>query len=392
MPPTATRTTASRCRASASTCIDADTASVVFAPTNRREHGAVIISDGATGGTLKSTGTYEVVLTKAPTGPVTIDLLTDGLSLFVIGSGQAQTTSKTLSLTFGTGNWFTPQLVTVEADPNTLTDYGVIGIHYSRISVSVDQTATNENAYIGTTAGDIAAGLANAVATDPTGRFTTSATTGGQLTINGPAFTLRLIAACRRPHDRPRQLGARVHRHRHSDGRQREPRRHVDTDDRRHPVRVPRAEQRRRPSGEGRPGPQDTRGRERHVQRDRIRRLGPRLAPRQRRPGRGPWHRGLRLDDVRPGRDRHRDPGYGRHLAVGDGRSRRQARCCRGGADRRHLDADAEPRRRLERHRGRLQLGRRARQLALRRSAGHRDHRSDRSAGARAPERAARRT
>src|SRR5262249_3940139 len=86
-------------------------------------------------------------------------------------------------------NWNVEQIVDVTAAP--LAGTGIVGIHYARVTTTVDNTTTNENNYIGTTPLDIAAGLANAVAGDPTGRFQTTSSgnaSSAQLTITGPAF------------------------------------------------------------------------------------------------------------------------------------------------------------------------------------------------------------
>ncbi|MBL9114121.1 MAG: DUF1800 family protein [Verrucomicrobiaceae bacterium] len=64
--------------------------------------GTTIVAEGGTG------DTYTVVLTRAPTADVTVNITPD-----------ADATVSPTSLTFNTGNWSTPQIVTVNAAPDT---------------------------------------------------------------------------------------------------------------------------------------------------------------------------------------------------------------------------------------------------------------------------------
>ena len=172
--------------------IDADTQSVVIAPydpTANNGHGGitdgVLISDGTdtnVNATVSATGEYAVVLTKAPSGPVTLHVSSDGETM-VSTNGIDWFPAIDLTFTGGVGgDWNTLQLVYVEAATGT----GIVGIHFSRILDHGHLRAAARSSE--RRRPRCAAGLADAVAADPTGQFQTSSS-GNTLTIVGPAFT-----------------------------------------------------------------------------------------------------------------------------------------------------------------------------------------------------------
>src|SRR5688572_27006523 len=92
-----------------------------------------------------------VVLTKAPTGNVTIDLAVAGNDVRIVGSSQ---------LIFTPANWFTPQAVTVRA----LDDFDREATHFDRITHAI--APTTMDAFLGVTLQDVIGGLAREINED----------------------------------------------------------------------------------------------------------------------------------------------------------------------------------------------------------------------------------
>ncbi|HXG48652.1 MAG TPA: calcium-binding protein, partial [Methylomirabilota bacterium] len=165
--------------------IDDDAADVLIARTGQNTQ----VSEGGAVPSL-ATDTYSVVLTKQPTGNVTIHLFTDG---------QVQTSVATL--TFTPANWNVAQVVTVTA----ANDASREGIHYSRIThkiAGVTDAATFDpvraSAYYGVARPDVVHGLAGAVNGDLEGTVSAGViadgaclTVAGQV-LPGLAWRLRL--------------------------------------------------------------------------------------------------------------------------------------------------------------------------------------------------------
>ena len=126
--------------------------------------------------------TYWVVLTKAPTGTVNINLALDGQTRITKVNGATYTG---LPLTFTTSDWDKPQVVTVEAVNDTARE----GTHYSRLTHTVD--AGSMDYFLGVTAADIAAGLAGKVNGNVDSPFVATVN-GNKVTIEGPAFRYEL--------------------------------------------------------------------------------------------------------------------------------------------------------------------------------------------------------
>ena len=171
--------------------IDNDSASVAVVPYNEaaaRSADDVLVAEGATCSrsdacALPGTDAYAVVLTKAPTGTVTITETSD--SFTQLWSGTAWVTTKTL--TFNSSTWNVPQIVRVSAVDDLLKQ----GLHFSRIQ---ELLTSDTSAFLGVTATDVAQGLANAVNGDVTGQFDATAA-GNKVTVTGPAFTLDASSA-----------------------------------------------------------------------------------------------------------------------------------------------------------------------------------------------------
>ena len=121
---------------------------------------------------LPGTDAYAIVLSKAPTGTVTLPRLER-----INGQATAQlfqldgtaTLDDELDLVFtSTTDWNSMQIIRVTASTTTIAQ----GLHFSRINQGVD--AADADAFLGITAADVAAGLAAPINGDPTGRFTAS--------------------------------------------------------------------------------------------------------------------------------------------------------------------------------------------------------------------------
>ena len=152
--------------------IDDDVAEVVVIQTGNEN----LVSEAWAAGASNPSDTYAVLLTKAPTGPVTIELTDDGQIETLDGALNALPT-----LTFNTGNWNTPQTVTVRAVQDTAKE----GFHYSRISHRITSSL---NDFIGVTADDVRNGLGAAVNRDLTSPVTAEVS-GLEVIFSGPAFT-----------------------------------------------------------------------------------------------------------------------------------------------------------------------------------------------------------
>ncbi len=127
------------------------------------------------------TATFTVVLDAQPTGDVVIDSATDDATEGVVTSGAI--------LTFTSGNWSTPQTVTVTGQDDTLDD-GNIAYH---IVVTTDTVATNDDLYDAVNPSDV-----NVTNTDnDTSSVTVTQSGGTTLLTEGGAtdsYTLVLTA------------------------------------------------------------------------------------------------------------------------------------------------------------------------------------------------------
>ncbi|HKI93353.1 MAG TPA: hypothetical protein VJ986_13715, partial [Gaiellaceae bacterium] len=170
--------------------VDANTATVVTTPfnqaTNSPENGLLVSEAAATqsSGTLPQVDHYAVVLSKAPTGPVTYQAVSDGSTELSL---DGTTWSHTVQLTFDASTWNTMRVVSVRAVDDNIAQ----GLHFSRITQGID-AADAANLY-GLTAADVAAGIAAAVNGDSSGRFHADVS-GSTVTVNGPAFTGAITA------------------------------------------------------------------------------------------------------------------------------------------------------------------------------------------------------
>ena len=153
--------------------IDDDAAAVLVLPSGSTN----LISEGWAAGATNPTDTYSVVLTKAPTGPVTIQLTSDGQLLTLNGALATLNT-----LTFLPDDWFTPQTVTVRAVQDSTKE----GFHYSRIQHQITSSLSD---FIGVTGHDVLRGLAAGLNSDLSNRVKASVS-GGEVVLSGPAFTL----------------------------------------------------------------------------------------------------------------------------------------------------------------------------------------------------------
>jgi hypothetical protein len=125
---------------------------------------------------------YWVVLTKAPTGNVKVDISADGQVRIVKIDGGAVTPTGSYTLTFTQANWNVAQKVTVKA----VNDNALEGTHYSRLTHTVQATSIDN--FLGVTTANIADGLAGKVNGDVTSSFD-AVVNGNKVTITGPAFT-----------------------------------------------------------------------------------------------------------------------------------------------------------------------------------------------------------
>ena len=178
--------------------IDDDVAEVLIVPynddTSFPDEYDTIVGEG--GGadpvapTALQTDEYQVVLTKKPTGPVTViissidaaGLNSDDQIRVITIDGVAVATAGN-SLTFTGADWNQPQHIRVEA----VNDADKEATHYSRITHAIDPATLND--FFGITLADVLNGLAASVNKDLALPYTATVDAGGtQLTITGPAF------------------------------------------------------------------------------------------------------------------------------------------------------------------------------------------------------------
>lgn len=86
-----------------------------------------------------SSDSYDIVLTQAPTATVTVNIEFDTAQVTVNGAGVSP-----VQITYTTGNWYTPQMITLVA----LNDGLLEGPHTSSISHNSSSVDTNYNAII----------------------------------------------------------------------------------------------------------------------------------------------------------------------------------------------------------------------------------------------------
>ena len=145
--------------------IDDDAAGVVVAPA---ADGNVVAESGRNA----ATSTYQVVLSRPPTGTVTITVNPDPLHL----------TTQPTSLTFDSEHpWSTPQTVTITA----VDDKSVTGLLYSRITHAL--TAGTLTQFFALTLADVALGLAAKINGDSVAQFTAQRLSGqNSITVTAP--------------------------------------------------------------------------------------------------------------------------------------------------------------------------------------------------------------
>jgi hypothetical protein len=181
------------------TIVDNDSAAVLVAPSDIASAGSFpnvftpIVAEGGARAdlllpndpdapSLLQEDSYWVVLTKAPTGNVKVDISADGQVRIVKIDGGAVTPTGSYTLTFTQANWNVAQKVTVTA----VNDNALEGTHYSRLTHTVQATSIDN--FLGVTTANIADGLAGKVNGDVTSSFD-AVVNGNKVTITGPAFT-----------------------------------------------------------------------------------------------------------------------------------------------------------------------------------------------------------
>ncbi|MDI1313706.1 FlgD immunoglobulin-like domain containing protein, partial [Prosthecobacter sp.] len=108
---------------------------------------------------------YYVVLTRAPTANVLVNIIHD-----------TQVVTSATQLTFTAANWNEPQKVRVTASPDSLDE----GFHYSRITHEIDATTTSAD-YFALTLNDVTIGLASKVEGDVAAQFNVTADAAGHV-------------------------------------------------------------------------------------------------------------------------------------------------------------------------------------------------------------------
>ena len=140
--------------------------------------------------------TYQVVLTKAPTGPVEIllaSVLRDGTSvdgqLTIRDGGGAIVTS----LDFDEGDWSTPQTIKVTADNEADRET----THFSRITHEIVPATLNNFLGVTITSSPEGTGVADGLGDKVNGDIDSDlgvVVDGSTITISGPAFEAELLA------------------------------------------------------------------------------------------------------------------------------------------------------------------------------------------------------
>ena len=166
--------------------VDDDTAGVLVAQSNAD----AVVSEA---GNNAASYSYFVVLTRAPTASISVDIFNDG---------QVNTSSS--PLTFMNSDWFVPQTVVVTADNDQLDE----GFHYSRITHAL-ASSVNLDAFFALTLSDVTLGLAAEIRGDDIAQFSVSEDAGARtITVSGAtnqAIDARVLSSS----------GVTYQRHRH---------------------------------------------------------------------------------------------------------------------------------------------------------------------------------
>ena len=158
---------------------DDDVADVLIIPLDSSDNADIRTLVFEDGSIANGTDTFGVILTRLPSGPVTVDLF-DTTGQVLLNDILNTTLRDTVSLTFNAAN--TMQVVTITATDDDDNE----SRHYARIEANITSDRTD---FVAVTPEDVALDFRNTI-TGGANVYTATLITSTQLQITGPEFTL----------------------------------------------------------------------------------------------------------------------------------------------------------------------------------------------------------